>query len=86
MSSVRESRQTTKTNSVEREVQARATVTVASARRGKLEEADRLSRVREGSLVVLDEAAHDPSLRFVLIAFLLFAVCLVLLVISLLSR
>jgi hypothetical protein len=43
----------------------------------------RLGRVRDQSLVVLDEAADDPSLRLVLVAFLLFAVFVVLLLVSL---
>jgi len=44
---------------------------------------ERLGRVRDQSLIVLDEAADDPSLRLVLVAFLLFAVFVVLLLISL---
>lgn len=49
----------------------------------KRQAGERIGRVRDQSLVVLDEAADDPSLRLVLVAFLLFAVFVVLLLLSL---
>lgn len=49
----------------------------------KQQAGERIGRVRDQSLVVLDEAADDPSLRLVLVAFLLFAVFVVLLLLSL---
>jgi hypothetical protein len=42
----------------------------------------RVERLRQASNVVLDEAAYDPSLRFVLIALALFLVFLALLLAS----
>ena len=42
----------------------------------------RVEKVRHASNVVLDEAAYDPSLRFVLIAAALFLLFIVLLVVS----
>ncbi len=52
--------------------------------RGAMEEkvAPRVEKLRQTSSVVLDEAADDPSLRFVLIAAVLFIAALVLFLIS----
>jgi hypothetical protein len=52
--------------------------------RGAMEEkvAPRVEKLRQTSSVVLDEAADDPSLRFVLIAVVLFILSLVLFFIS----
>ena len=43
----------------------------------------RMERLRQTSAVVLDEAADDPSLRFVLIAAVLFLIFLIMLLLSL---
>ena len=55
-----------------------------AATREKVEEKllPRVEKVRHASNVVLDEAAYDPSLRFVLIAAALFLLFVVLLVVS----
>jgi hypothetical protein len=52
--------------------------------RGAMEEkvAPRVEKLRQTSSVVLDEAADDPSLRFVLIAVVIFIIFLVLFFIS----
>jgi hypothetical protein len=42
----------------------------------------RLEKIREVSSVVIDQAAYDPSLRFLLVAAGLFLVFLVLLILS----
>ena len=42
----------------------------------------RVEKLRQASNVVLDEAAYDPSLRFVLIALVLFLIFLVILLVS----
>jgi hypothetical protein len=42
----------------------------------------RVERLRQASNVVLDEAAYDPSLRFVLIALVLFFIFLVILLVN----
>lgn len=46
----------------------------------------RVVQARERSAAVLDEAATDPSLRFVLVAALIFVVAIVVLVLSLVLR
>src|SRR5437763_1183636 len=43
---------------------------------------ERVERLREASVVVLDEAQDDPALRFVLVAVLLFVVFLLILLFS----
>lgn len=68
----------------EEERGTRAKVIVAGNGEGRKRRAEeRVARVRERSLVVLDEAADDPSLRFVLVAFLIFAIFVVVLLLSL---
>ena len=59
---------------------------MTNAARGAMEDKllPRVEKMRQTSAVVLDEAALDPSLRFVLIAAILFAIFVVLLFISLL--
>jgi hypothetical protein len=59
---------------------------VTNAARGAMEDRlmPRVEKMRQSSAVMLDEAAIDPSLRFVLIAAALFAIFVVLLFISLL--
>lgn len=58
-------------------------VTVMGGRNGVVEKLrPRMERVRQSSSVVLDEAADDPSLRFVLIAAALFLLFIVLLLLS----
>ena len=47
---------------------------------------NRVTQARERSAAVLDEAAIDPSLRFVLVAALVFIVSIVVLVLSLVLR
>ena len=42
----------------------------------------RLEKIREVSSVVIDQAAYDPSLRFLLVAAVLFLLFLVLLILS----
>jgi len=42
----------------------------------------RMGKLRKASTVVLDEAAYDPSIRFVLVAAVLFGLFLVLLILS----
>lgn len=42
----------------------------------------RLEEIREVSSVVIDQAAHDPSLRFLLVAAVLFLLFLLLLILS----
>lgn len=42
----------------------------------------RVERLRKVSSVVIDQAAYDPSLRFVLVAILLFAIFLVILLLN----
>jgi hypothetical protein len=42
----------------------------------------RVERLRQASTVVLDEAAYDPSLRFVLIAIVIFIIFLIILLAS----
>jgi hypothetical protein len=61
----------------------RAKRIVAVSEETKRRTEERVARVRERSMVVLDEAAVDPSLRFVLVAFLLFAIFVVVLLLSL---
>jgi len=41
-----------------------------------------MDRLRKGTSIVIDEAAYDPSLRFVLVAAALFLLFLVLLFLS----
>jgi hypothetical protein len=43
---------------------------------------DRVDRIRKVSSVVIDQAAYDPSLRFLLVAALLFILFVVLMVLS----
>jgi uncharacterized Zn finger protein (UPF0148 family) len=43
---------------------------------------DRVEKIRQVSSVVIDQAAYDPSLRFLLITAVLFVVFLVLLILS----
>ena len=47
---------------------------------------NRVTQARERSAAVLDEAAIDPSLRFVLVAALVFVIAVVVLVLSLVVR
>ena len=42
----------------------------------------RVEKIRHVSSVVLEEAAYDPSLRFVLVALVIFVIFLVLLLLS----
>lgn len=73
--------------SVKMNVEERKTlpgVVVAARDEGRRRKAEeRVARMRERSLVVLDEAADDPSLRFVLVAFLIFAIFVIVLLLSL---
>ena len=41
-----------------------------------------VNKLRKGTSIVIDEASYDPSLRFVLIALILFVLFLVLLILS----
>ena len=43
---------------------------------------DRVEKIRHVSSVVIDQAAYDPSLRFLLVAAVLFVLFLVLLILS----
>ena len=43
---------------------------------------DRVEKIRHVSSVVLDQAAYDPSLRFLLVAVLLFVVFVILVILS----
>ena len=43
---------------------------------------DRVERIRHVSSVVIDQAAYDPSLRFLLVAFVLFLLFIVLVILS----
>ena len=43
---------------------------------------ERVEKIRHVSSVVIDQAAYDPSLRFLLVAAVLFVVFLVLLILS----
>jgi len=43
---------------------------------------ERVEKIRHVSSVVIDQAAYDPSLRFILVAAVLFVVFLVLLILS----
>lgn len=43
---------------------------------------ERVEKIRHVSSVVIDQAAYDPSLRFILVAAVLFVLFLVLLIIS----
>jgi uncharacterized membrane protein YvbJ len=43
---------------------------------------DRVEKIRQVSSVVIDQAAYDPSLRFLLVAAVLFVLFLVLLILS----
>ena len=54
---------------------------VRTAARGAVEEnlLPRVERLRQASNIVLDEAAYDPSLRFILIAVALFIIFLLIL-------
>jgi hypothetical protein len=55
----------------------------STAARGALEEnVKRVERIRQVSSVVLEEAHYDPSLRFVLVAVVVFVIVAVLLVLS----
>ncbi len=56
----------------------------AAAARGVIEDnlRPRVERLRKVSSVVIDEAAYDPSLRFVLVAALLFGMFLLLLLLN----
>jgi hypothetical protein len=55
-----------------------------SATRGVIEDnvLQRVEKLRKVSSVVIDEAAYDPSLRFVLVAALLFLMFLVIVIVS----
>lgn len=61
---------------------------MASAARDVVEErlGPRVEKLRQASTVVLDEAADDPNLRFILIAVLLFIIALVLILLSMYLR
>ncbi len=63
---------------------ARTTVDRARAARDVIEEdvLQGVGKLREISSVVLDEAAYDPSLRFVLVAAVLFVLFLIILLLS----
>ncbi len=65
---------------------SRAKVIVRADDEGRRRGGERIARVREHSRVVLDEAADDPGLRFVLVALLVFAIFVVVLVLSLIFR
>src|SRR5262249_54926953 len=56
----------------------------ASAARDVIEDnvLQRVEKLRKVSSVVIDEAAYDPSLRFVLVAALLFLIFLVIVIVS----
>jgi hypothetical protein len=55
----------------------------STAARGALEEnVKRVEKIRHASSAVIEEASYDPSLRFVLVALALFAIFVVLLVLS----
>lgn len=43
---------------------------------------ERVEKIRHVSSVVIDQAAYDPSLRFILVAAVLFVLFLVLLILS----
>jgi hypothetical protein len=43
---------------------------------------DRVEKIRHVSSVVIDQAAYDPSLRFILVAAVLFVLFLFLLILS----
>ena len=43
---------------------------------------DRVEQIRQVSSVVIDQAAYDPSLRFLLVAIVLFLLCIVLVILS----
>lgn len=58
----------------------RVKVAALDAVEGKI--APRVEKLRQASTVVLDEAAEDPGLRFVLVAALLIILSLVLLLLS----
>lgn len=61
----------------------RASEVARGVTRGVIEEpAKRVEKIRQASTVVIEEASYDPSLRFVLVALVLFIVFLVLLVLS----
>ena len=61
---------------------------MAAAARDVVEErlGPRVEKLRQASTVVLDEAADDPNLRFLLIAVLLFIIALVLILLSMYLR
>ena len=61
---------------------------VAAAARDVVEErlGPRVEKLRQASTVVLDEAADDPNLRFILIAVLLFVIAMVLILLSMYLR
>lgn len=63
---------------------ARAAVVRARAAREAIEEdvLQGVGKLREISTVVLDEASYDPSLRFVLVAAVLFVLFLIILILS----
>ncbi len=61
----------------------RHSVTTAARERVQENLRPRVEKLKQTSAVVLDEAAEDPSLRFVLVAALLIIISLVLLLISL---
>jgi hypothetical protein len=63
---------------------ARSTVNRARAARDVIEEdlLQGVGKLREISSVVLDEAAYDPSLRFVVVAAVLFVLFLIILILS----
>ena len=61
---------------------------MAAAARDVVEEriGPRVEKLRQASTVVLDEAADDPNLRFILIAVLLFIIAMVLILLSMYLR
>lgn len=61
----------------------RASEVAREVTRGVIEEpARRVEKIRQASTVVIEEASYDPSLRFVLVAVVLFVVFLILLILS----
>jgi hypothetical protein len=61
----------------------RASEVARGVTRGVIEEpAKRVEKIRQASNVVIEEASYDPSLRFVLVALILFVVFMVLLILS----